>query len=91
VGNGHAVPAIETLEKLARAMEVPLYQILYDGEAPPAPPSLPNRNSTDEVAWGRAAKDPQVLDRFRSLLRRVDEPNQKLTSWTRVKNPSAQV
>lgn len=25
VENGHTVPAIETLEKLARAMEVPLY------------------------------------------------------------------
>lgn len=27
VENGHAVPAIETLEKLARAMEIPLYQV----------------------------------------------------------------
>jgi transcriptional regulator with XRE-family HTH domain len=27
VENGHTVPSIETLEKLARAMEVPLYQI----------------------------------------------------------------
>jgi transcriptional regulator with XRE-family HTH domain len=26
VENGHTVPAIETLEKLARAMEIPLYQ-----------------------------------------------------------------
>ena len=35
VENGHTVPAIETLEKLARAMEVPLYQLFYDGEEPP--------------------------------------------------------
>jgi len=27
VGNGHTVPAIETLEKMARALEVPLYQL----------------------------------------------------------------
>jgi transcriptional regulator with XRE-family HTH domain len=33
VENGHTVPAIETLEKLARAMEVPLYQLFYDKEA----------------------------------------------------------
>ena len=26
VENGHTVPAIETLEKLARALEIPLYQ-----------------------------------------------------------------
>src|SRR5712691_195765 len=35
VENGHTVPSIETLEKMARALEVPLYQFFYDGEAPP--------------------------------------------------------
>ncbi len=35
VENGHTVPAIETLEKLARALEIPLYQLFYDGEEPP--------------------------------------------------------
>jgi len=33
VENGHTVPAIETLEKLARALECPLYQLFYDGES----------------------------------------------------------
>jgi transcriptional regulator with XRE-family HTH domain len=37
VENGHTVPAIETLEKLARAMEIPLYQLFYDGDKPPKP------------------------------------------------------
>src|SRR5579863_6222062 len=32
VENGHTVPAVETLEKFARALEVPLYQLFYDGE-----------------------------------------------------------
>ena len=36
VENGHTVPSIETLEKLARALNVPMYQIFYDGEKPPA-------------------------------------------------------
>ena len=34
VENGHTVPAIETLEKLARALEIPLYQLFYEGEEP---------------------------------------------------------
>ena len=39
VENGHTVPAIETLEKLARALEVPLYQLFYiDGEPPACGP-----------------------------------------------------
>ena len=29
VANGHTVPAIETLEKICRALEVPMYQVFY--------------------------------------------------------------
>ncbi|MGA7856022.1 MAG: helix-turn-helix transcriptional regulator [Candidatus Acidiferrales bacterium] len=35
VENGHTVPSIETLEKMARALEVPMYSLFYDGEKPP--------------------------------------------------------
>ena len=52
VENGHTVPAIETLEKMARALEVPLYQLFYDGEEPPELPNLPKRKTADEIAWG---------------------------------------
>jgi transcriptional regulator with XRE-family HTH domain len=31
VENGHTVPAVETLEKFARALDVPIYQLFYDG------------------------------------------------------------
>jgi len=37
VENGHTIPSIETLEKMARALEIPMYQLFYDGEAPPEP------------------------------------------------------
>src|SRR2546427_6086268 len=40
-----SVPAIETLEKMARALEIPLYQLFYDGEEPPRLPNL-DRKST---------------------------------------------
>ena len=36
VENGHTVPAIETLEKFARALDVPMYELFYDGEEPPS-------------------------------------------------------
>jgi transcriptional regulator with XRE-family HTH domain len=35
VENGHTIPSIETLEKMARALEVPLYQLFYDGSEKP--------------------------------------------------------
>jgi transcriptional regulator with XRE-family HTH domain len=34
VENGHTTPNLETLEKYARALEVPLYQLFHDGTAP---------------------------------------------------------
>jgi transcriptional regulator with XRE-family HTH domain len=35
VENGHTVPSIETLAKYSHALEIPLYQIFYDGEEAP--------------------------------------------------------
>jgi transcriptional regulator with XRE-family HTH domain len=49
VENGHTVPAIETLEKMARALEVLLYQLFYDGQEPPELPHLRKRKTADEI------------------------------------------
>jgi transcriptional regulator with XRE-family HTH domain len=52
VENGHTVPDLATLEKLARALQVSVYQLFYTGEGPRAFPNLPNRKTTDEIARG---------------------------------------
>ena len=78
VENGHTVPAIETLEKMARALEVPMYQLFYDGEEPPALPNLPKRKSSDEIGWGSAGKDARYLNKLRRLLAKTEEQNRKL-------------
>jgi transcriptional regulator with XRE-family HTH domain len=78
VENGHTVPAIETLEKLARALECPLYQLFYDGEEPPQLPNLPKRKSSDDVAWGSTGKDARYLNKFRRLLSKADDEDRKL-------------
>jgi len=78
VENGHTVPAIETLEKLARAMEIPLYQLFYDGEEPPKVPNLPKRKTTNEIAWGSTGKEARTLSYFRMLLGRIEEGDRKL-------------
>jgi transcriptional regulator with XRE-family HTH domain len=78
VENGHTVPAIETLEKIARAFEVPLYQLFYDGEAPPELPNLPKRKTADEIAWGAKGKEARFLTMFRRLLGRIDEDDRRL-------------
>jgi transcriptional regulator with XRE-family HTH domain len=78
VENGHTVPAIETLEKMARALEVPLYQLFYDGEEPPVLPNLLKRRSTDDIAWGGSGKDARFLNKLRRLLGKTDDTNRKL-------------
>jgi transcriptional regulator with XRE-family HTH domain len=78
VENGHTVPAIETLEKLARALEIPLYQLFYDGEEPPKLPNLPKRKSSDEIVWGSTGKEARYLTKLRRLLGKTEEGNRKL-------------
>ncbi len=78
VENGHTVPAIETLEKMARALEVPLYELFYDGEEPPELPNLPKRKTSDEIAWGSSGKQARFLTKFRRVLSRVDEGDRRL-------------
>src|SRR6202161_4963954 len=73
VENGHTVPAIETLEKLARAFEVPMYQLFYDGAEPPKVPNLIARKSSDDVTWGSSGKDAKFLSKLRRLLSKVNE------------------
>jgi transcriptional regulator with XRE-family HTH domain len=78
VENGHTVPAIETLEKMARALEVPLYQLFYDGEEPPELPNLPKRRTADEIVWGSHGKEARYLGKFRRLMGKIDEADRRL-------------
>jgi transcriptional regulator with XRE-family HTH domain len=72
VENGHTVPAIETLEKMAHALEIPLYQLFYEGTE--KPPTL----KVTDTGWGSRGGDAKTLDRFRRLLRRTSTQDQKL-------------
>jgi transcriptional regulator with XRE-family HTH domain len=78
VENGHTVPSVETLEKFARALEVPMYQLFYDGEAPPKLPNLPKRKSAADVAWGSKDKDAHLLAQFCRLFSRLEESDLRM-------------
>jgi transcriptional regulator with XRE-family HTH domain len=78
VENGHTVPAIETLEKMARALEIPLYQLFYDGDEPPKLPNLLKQKSSDEPAWGSSGKAGRYLSKLRRVLSKSDERDRKL-------------
>jgi transcriptional regulator with XRE-family HTH domain len=82
VENGHTVPAVETLEKFARALEVPLYQLMYEGDEPPKVPDLIKRKSSDDNVWGASGKDARYLAKLRRLLGKSDEKSRKLLLYT---------
>jgi transcriptional regulator with XRE-family HTH domain len=76
--NGRAVPTIETLEKLSDALEIPLYQLLYDGSQPMQSFGAvgPDRlNGNGRHAFNGMA---QVLGELRQQLSKMDEEDQKL-------------
>lgn len=52
VENGHTVPAIETVEKICRALEVPMYQLFYEGEEFPEAPISSQNGKTDWASQG---------------------------------------
>ena len=78
VENGHTVPAIETLEKMARALEVPLYQLFYDGEEPPKLPSLLKRKMSADILWGSSGKQALYLHKLTRCLSKAEDADRKL-------------
>lgn len=69
--NGHTVPSVETLEKIARAFEVPMYRFFHEGDTPPYPPSISKRGNR-QPEWGSTGRDARFLRQIRSLLAKID-------------------
>lgn len=75
VENGHTVPAIETLQKMARALEVPMYRLFYDGE-PPA--SLRKLQPPKKDEWGSTGREAVYFSKLCKLLAKMEPDDQKL-------------
>jgi len=73
VENGYTVPAVESLEKFARALEIPLYQIFYDGDQHPELRNFPNCKNGANNGWGRSGKDARLVAKFCHLFSRMED------------------
>jgi transcriptional regulator with XRE-family HTH domain len=76
VENGHTVPAVSTLEKMARALEVPMYRLFYDGEVPASLSKLKPPKNDDEFGIRGAQAD--YVSKLRRLLAKMEPGDQKL-------------
>ncbi len=74
VENGHTVPGVDTLEKLARALEVPMYRLFTDEEHVKMP------NLPAEAIRSRAANSKQDREHhaFAKLFARMKDKDRKL-------------
>ena len=70
VENGHTVPSLETLEKMAGALEIPMYQLFYEGEKPPAQSAIV-KDETQETGWGNTRKGIRSLRKLEGCLKKI--------------------
>src|SRR6195256_2409677 len=69
VENGHTVPGIETLEKMARALEVPMHRLFHDGEVAAGLSKLNPSKDNDE--FGSKGSEADYFSKLRRLLAKM--------------------
>jgi transcriptional regulator with XRE-family HTH domain len=74
VENNHTVPAIETLEKIARAMDVSMSQLFHEAEGSPEPLKLPKSPVINKLS----REDVRVLSRLGVLVAQMDARDKRL-------------
>ncbi len=80
VEHGHTLPSLETTERFAAALDVPLYQLFCEGEDPPLAANLPPGKTTDTMAKhpGRSGSEARMLILLKGLTQRMVESDKEL-------------
>jgi len=76
VENGHTVPSLETIEKIARALDIPLYQVFYDGEKPPQVEPLVT-DGRRKLPFGRSETDAKFIQSLLRIVEAMDTASRK--------------
>jgi transcriptional regulator with XRE-family HTH domain len=69
VENGHTVPSVDTLEKMARALEIPTYRLFTD-DAHAKKPNIPLQAVPSRAV---TTKQDREIQAFAKLFSRMDE------------------
>ena len=80
VENGHTIPSLETLERFAAALDIPLYRLFYAGEDTPPTPNLSPRENLEELAEsdGKEGEDARFLLKLKTLLDQITESDRQV-------------
>ena len=80
VEHGHTVPSLETLERFAAALDVPLYQLFYEEEDAPPGANVASGKTTDAMAKPLApnCSEARMLTMLKGLAQRMVESDRQL-------------
>jgi transcriptional regulator with XRE-family HTH domain len=76
--HGRAVPTIETLERIADALEVPAYRLLYDGDDPAQSANLPDKLPINGDTRRSRRNGARLVREVRKQMSRMREEDQYL-------------
>ena len=76
VENGHTVPSLDTLEKMASALEIPIYKLFHNGDGEPIP--LHIKSTGPERLFGKPGEETRFLKKFWAALKRLNDRDQQL-------------
>jgi transcriptional regulator with XRE-family HTH domain len=82
VENGHTIPTLDTLERFARALDVPLYQVLYEGEKPPRALKTQGDDMDD---WASQGKGRRIFSKLQKAIRKMSVPDRALLLYIAAK------
>ena len=78
VENGHTVPSVDTLEKMARALEIPLYRLFVDDAVAPKSLKLDSHRTAADDSWGSKGADAKMLKKFKRCLSHANEKDLRI-------------
>jgi transcriptional regulator with XRE-family HTH domain len=77
VENGHTIPTLETLEKFARALGVPTYQLFYEGDVPKEARARASKESAGDT-WAGSGRTAAYFLKLRRHLSKMSAEDRKL-------------
>jgi transcriptional regulator with XRE-family HTH domain len=89
VENGHTAPSVDTLEKMARALEIPLYRLFDDDAVAPKALKLASHRTIADDSWGSKGADAKMLKRFKKCLSQVNEKDLRILMFMAQKMASS--
>ena len=69
---------LRCLKSFSRALEVPEYQLFYEGDKLPELPYLPKRKAANGKLWGSSGKEARLRAKFCRLFNRMQDSDQGL-------------